>query len=492
MIPITSNQLFAENMLNHFHKLWGGFSSAHVVVLVTGSLFSDSCCVQRSYEFQIEAQMKCIRAQHILSHTQWQAELKSELGLKTRTSPPDIHCVQKVGWTLQTNFISHSGSVSMNFRPEMRKVTHVLPREGTGKAAGPAYAPMGVPPMVPPKAHPMRPGCAGFTPAAHPVSHATHPTHASHASSSTTRIPGATAGFKHDPRGRRTSGTEVPKVPAAPGAPVAPAASEQSAEQPAASPRQGSKEMPKPRATPETKASDRQVVTRKKWEAVRERALTLLAAPAASPRNTREDGPKRRRQGRGSERPKGGGTDAEAVRDRALTLLASSNSDRIKERTKTFIQKHHVDISLEPDELPGIPTDDCDTKPAEPDPQDDLDPTLDAPAAPAAAAAPEAPEPMPSIERESDLPEASPEGATFSEKPPVSKKTSSPGKSSAPSPFAPPPGTPFETRDPVEETQLAQLSAGIFWILGCFFQCLLLGFKRCRWWMLEVFQELVL
>jgi len=374
----------------------------------------------------------------------------------------------------------------MNFRPEMRKVTHVLPREGTGKAAGPAYAPMGVPPMVPPKAHPMRPGCAGFTPAAHPVNHATHPTHASHASSSTTRIPGATAGFKHDPRGRRTSGTEVPKVPAAPGAPVAPAASEQSAEQPAASPRQGSKEMPKPRATPETKASDRQVVTRKKWEAVRERALTLLAAPAASPRNTREDGPKRRRQGRGSERPKGGGTDAEAVRDRALTLLASSNSDRIKERTKTFIQKHHVDISLEPDELPGIPTDDCDTKPAEPDPQDDLDATLDAPAAP------EAPEPTPSIERESDLPEASPEGATFSEKPPVSKKTSSPGKSSAPSPFAPPPGTPFETRDPVEETQLAQLSAGIFWILGCFFQCLLLGFKRCRWWMLEVFQELVL
>ena len=272
----------------------------------------------------------------------------------------------------------------MNFRPEMRKVTHVLPREGTGKAAGPAYAPMGVPPMVPPKAHPMRPGCAGFTPAAHPVNHATHPTHASHASSSTTRIPGATAGFKRDPRGRRTSGTEVPKVPAAPGAPVAPAASEQSAEQPAASPRQGSKEMPKPRATPETKASDRQVVTRKKWEAVRERALTLLAAPAASPRNTREDGPKRRRQGRGSERPKGGGTDAEAVRDRALTLLASSNSDRIKERTKTFIQKHHVDISLEPDELPGIPTDDCDTKPAEPDPQDDLDATLDAPAAPAA------------------------------------------------------------------------------------------------------------
>jgi hypothetical protein len=166
--------------------------------------------------------------------------------------------------------------------------------------------------------------------------------------------------------------------------------------------------------------------------------------------------------------------------------LASSNSDRIKERTKTFIQKHHVDISLEPDELPGIPTDDCDTKPAEPDPQDDLDATLDAPAAP------EAPEPTPSIERESDLPEASPEGATFSEKPPVSKKTSSPGKSSAPSPFAPPPGTPFETRDPVEETQLAQLSAGIFWILGCFFQCLLLGFKRCRWWMLEVFQELVL
>lgn len=237
--------------------------------------------------------------------------------------------------------------------------------------------------------------------------------------------------------------------------------------------------MPKPRATPETKASDRQVVTRKKWEAVRERALTLLAAPAASPRNTREDGPKRRRQGRGSERPKGGGTDAEAVRDRALTLLASSNSDRIKERTKTFIQKHHVDISLEPDELPGIPTDDCDTKPAEPDPQDDLDPTLDAPAAPAAAAAPEAPEPMPSIERESDLPEASPEGATFSEKPPVSKKTSSPGKSSAPSPFAPPPGTPFETRDPVEETQLAQLSAGIFWILGCFFQCLFFSLRFC-------------
>lgn len=238
--------------------------------------------------------------------------------------------------------------------------------------------------------------------------------------------------------------------------------------------------MPKPRATPETKASDRQV--RKKWEAVRERALTLLAAPAASPRNAREDGPKRRRQGRGSERPKGGGTDAEAVRDRALTLLASSNSDRIKERTKTFIQKHHVDMSLEPDELPGIPTDDCDTKPAEPDPQDDLDATLDAPTAPTAPAAPEAPEvpeSTPSIERESDLPEASPEGTTFSEKPPVSKKASSPGKSSAPSPFAPPPGTPFETRDPVEETQLAQLSAGIFWILGCFFQCFFFSLRFC-------------
>lgn len=228
--------------------------------------------------------------------------------------------------------------------------------------------------------------------------------------------------------------------------------------------------MPKPRATPETKASDRQV--RKKWEAVRERALTLLTAPAASPRNAREDGPKPRRQGRGSERPKGGGTDAEAVRDRALTLLASSNSDRMKERTKTFIQKHHVDISLEPDELPGIPTDDCDTKPAEPDPQIDLDATLDAPAAPEAPVSP-----MPSMERESDLPEASPQGATFSEKPPVSKKMSSPGKSSAPSPFAPPPGTPFETRDPVEETQLAQLSAGIFWILGCFFQCLFFSLR---------------
>ena len=65
----------------------------HVVVLVTGSLCSDSYCVQRSYEFQVEAYMKCIRAPDILSHTQLQAELKSELGLTRRTSPPDTHCI---------------------------------------------------------------------------------------------------------------------------------------------------------------------------------------------------------------------------------------------------------------------------------------------------------------------------------------------------------------------------------------------------------------
>ena len=313
----------------------------------------------------------------------------------------------------------------------MRKVAHVLP----GREAKPA--------MPPPKAAPVTMRAPGYTPGFTPVYGAGVPT---------PRMAPQMA-FKY-----RTMEASAPKAPEK-GPEVTTNTPNAPANGPSASSSKG-EDRPK--------KSERRGVT-KRWEAVRERALTLLAAPSGSPRDGASPSAKRRK-GRGR-------TDGDAYRDRALTLLASSKSESIKEKTKTFIEKHQVDIPLnsEPDEIQGDKqseqqNDETLEKPLPESPKKLLPETCDQPEGVDGVASPEK---CQSPEKEDLPPEMS---GTPSERGSMSlAKSSTPKKWGSTSP-----ARSIHEAPPGDETQLAQVQASILWILGCLFECLLLGLLRPR------------
>lgn len=320
----------------------------------------------------------------------------------------------------------------------MRKVaTHVLPgREAKAKPA-----------MPPPKAAPVM-RAPGYTPGFTPVY----------------GVPGVPQrmapqmAFKY-----RTMEASAPKAPEkgpeinTPSAPSAASA----ANAPSANTASKGEDRPQ--------KSERRGVT-KRWEAVRERALTLLAAPSGSPRDGASPP-------QSAKRRKGRRTDGDAYRDRALTLLASSKSESMKEKTKTFIEKHQVDIPLnsEADEIQGDKqseqqNDETLQKPLPESPEKLLPETCDQPEGVDGVASPEK---CQSPEKE-DLPAEM--CGTPSEKGSMSlAKSSTPKKLGSTSPAK----SNIPEEPPGDETQLAQVQASIFWILGCLFECLFFSVRLC-------------
>lgn len=336
-----------------------------------------------------------------------------------------------------TRFSSWAWPFGLRLFEEMRKVaTHVLPgREAKAKPA-----------MPPPKAAPVM-RAPGYTPGFTPVY----------------GVPGVPQrmapqmAFKY-----RTMEASAPKAPEkgpeinTPSAPSAASA----ANAPSANTASKGEDRPQ--------KSERRGVT-KRWEAVRERALTLLAAPSGSPRDGASPP-------QSAKRRKGRRTDGDAYRDRALTLLASSKSESMKEKTKTFIEKHQVDIPLnsEADEIQGDKqseqqNDETLQKPLPESPEKLLPETCDQPEGVDGVASPEK---CQSPEKE-DLPAEM--CGTPSEKGSMSlAKSSTPKKLGSTSPAK----SNIPEEPPGDETQLAQVQASIFWILGCLFECLLLGLLR--------------
>ena len=319
----------------------------------------------------------------------------------------------------------------------MRKVaTHVLPgREAKAKPA-----------MPPPKAAPVM-RAPGYTPGFTPVY----------------GVPGVPQrmapqmAFKY-----RTMEASAPKAPEkgpeinTPSAPSAASA----ANAPSANTASKGEDRPQ--------KSERRGVT-KRWEAVRERALTLLAAPSGSPRDGASPP-------QSAKRRKGRRTDGDAYRDRALTLLASSKSESMKEKTKTFIEKHQVDIPLnsEADEIQGDKqseqqNDETLEKPLAESPEKLLPETCDQPEGVDGVASPEKCQ-----SPEKDLPAEM--CGTPSEKGSMSlAKSSTPKKLGSTSPAK----SNIPEEPPGDETQLAQVQASIFWILGCLFECLFFSVRLC-------------